>query len=156
MKRATLIPPSAFRLPLPAFRLPLFAFRLPLPAFRLLLPVFCLLISACGTSPSVGPEKTVEAYLNALNAKDATRLSTLSCADWEPTALMELDSFQAVSTTLEGLSCAQTGTDGDKALVVCQGKIVASYNGELQSFDLSARAYTVEKSTGEWLVCGAQ
>ncbi len=121
----------------------------------ILLSALCLLISACGTS-SVGPEKTVEAYLNALNEKDSTRLSTLSCADWEATALMELDSFMAVSTTLEGLSCAQTGTDGDNALVQCQGKIVASYNGELQSFDLSTRTYIAENSTGEWLVCGAQ
>lgn len=122
----------------------------------ILLSAFCLLLSACGTSSAAGPEKTVEAYLNALNEKDSTRLSTLSCADWEATALMELDSFMAVSTTLEGLSCAQTGTDGDKTLVQCQGKIVASYNGELQSFDLSTRTYTVENSTGEWLVCGAQ
>jgi len=114
-----------------------------------------ILLAACGTS-SAGPEKAVEAYLNAMNEKDSTRLSTLSCADWEPTALMELDSFQAVSTTLEGLSCAQTGTDGANALVTCQGKIVASYNGELQEFDLSARTYIAENSTGEWLVCGAQ
>jgi len=114
-----------------------------------------LLLAACGTS-SAGPEKAVEAYWNALVEKDATRLSTLSCAEWEPTALMELDSFQAVSTTLEGLSCAQTGTDGDKALVTCQGKIIASYQGELQEFDLSARTYIAENSTGEWLVCGAQ
>ena len=122
-----------------------------------LLTVFAsLLLAACGTSSAVGPEKAVEAYLNALNEKDSTRLSTLSCANWEPTALMELDSFQAVSTTLEGLSCAQTGTDGANALVKCQGKIVASYNGELQDFDLSTRTYTVENSTGEWLVCGAQ
>jgi hypothetical protein len=115
-----------------------------------------LLLAACGTSSSVGPEKVVEAYLNALNEKDSNRLSTLSCADWEPTALMELDSFQAVSTTLEGLSCVETGMDGENALVKCQGKIVASYNGELQDFDLSTRTYTLENSTGEWLVCGAQ
>ncbi len=115
-----------------------------------------LLLAACGTTAAAGPEKVVEAYLNALNEKDSTRLSTLSCAEWEPTALMELDSFQAVSTTLEGLTCAQTGTDGASALVTCQGKIVASYNGELQEFDLSARTYIAENSTGEWLVCGAQ
>jgi len=115
-----------------------------------------IFLAACGTSSAAGPEKAVEAYLTAMNEKDSTRLSTLSCADWEPTALMELDSFQAVSTTLEGLSCAQTGTDGANALVTCQGKIVASYNGELQEFDLSARTYVAENSTGEWLVCGAQ
>jgi len=118
--------------------------------------LFSVLLAACGTSSAAGPEKAVEAYLTAMNAKDATRLSTLSCADWEPTALMELDSFQAVSTTLEELTCAQTGTDGANALVNCQGKIVASYNGELQEFNLSARTYVVENSTGEWLVCGAQ
>ena len=115
-----------------------------------------LLLAACGTSSSAGPEKAVEAYLTALVEKDSTRLSTLSCAEWEPTALMELDSFAAVSTTLEGLSGAQSGADGANALVTCQGKIVASYNGELQEFDLSARAYIAENSTGEWLVCGAQ
>ena len=115
-----------------------------------------LLLAACGTSSSAGPEKAVEAYLNALNEKDSTRLSTLSCADWEPTALMELDSFQAVTTTLEGLTCAQTGTDGANALVTCQGKIIASYNGEMQEFELSARTYIAENSTGEWLVCGTQ
>ena len=58
------------------------------------------LLAACGSSSTAGPEKAVEAYLNALNEKNSTRLSTLSCADWEATALMELDSFQAVSTTL--------------------------------------------------------
>lgn len=125
---------------------------------RLILAVIftSLLLAACGTSSSAGPEKTVEAYLNALNEKDSNRLSTLSCADWEPTALMELDSFQAVATSLEGLTCAQSGTEGGNVIVICQGKIVASYNGELQEFDLSTRTYTVENSTGEWLVCGAQ
>ncbi len=115
------------------------------------------LLAACGSSSATGPEKTVEAYLNALNEKDSTRLSTLSCADWEPTALMELDSFQSVSTTLEGLTCQQTETLPDgSVLVACQGKIIASYSGELQEFDLAARQYVAENSTGEWLVCGTK
>lgn len=122
----------------------------------ILFSVFCLLLSACGTSSSAGPEKAVEAYLTALAEKDSARLSTLSCAEWEPIALMELDSFSAVSVTLKDLSCAQAGTEGANALVTCQGRLVASYNGELQTFELSARTYTVENSTGEWLVCGAQ
>lgn len=123
----------------------------------LLFTIFAsLLLAACGTSSAAGPEKAVEAYLNALNEKDPTRISTLSCAEWEAMALMELDSFQAVSTTIEGLSCEQTGTDGAHALVTCQGRIIASYNGELQEFDLSARTYIAENSSGEWLVCGAQ
>jgi hypothetical protein len=122
----------------------------------ILLTLFASIFLTSGGTSSAGPKKADEASLTAMNAKDATRLSTLSCADWEPTAIMELDSFQAVSTTLEGLSCAQTGSDGANALVTCEGKIVASYNGELQEFNLSARTYVVENSTGEWLVCGAQ
>ena len=50
---------------------------------------------------------TVEGYLNALVAQDGDRMSSLSCKDWEPQALMELDSFQAVKVTIEGLSCDQ-------------------------------------------------
>jgi hypothetical protein len=114
-----------------------------------------LFLTACG-STSAGPEKAVETYFNAINEKDSTRLSTISCADYEAQAQMEMDAFQAVTTTLEGLSCKQTGTDGDVTLIECQGKIVASYNGEPQDFDLSGTVYRVKKSGDEWLVCGVQ
>ena len=55
-----------------------------------------LLLIACASNPDA-PAKAVENYLNALVEKDADRLSTLVCGTWEEDALIELDSFQAVT-----------------------------------------------------------
>jgi hypothetical protein len=115
--------------------------------------VLALLLAACSQSGN-GAVSAVENYLNALVNKDASRLSALSCADWEPSAQMELDSFQAIATRLEGLSCTATGTENDITLVNCQGKIFATYDNEDQEFDLSVRTYQVVDQGGEFLVCG--
>lgn len=115
-----------------------------------------LSLTACASGNDNAPAKAVEDYLNALVAKDANRLSTLSCGDWEDDALLELDSFQAVTARLEGPACEQTGADGDTALVLCRGKIVATYNNEDQELDLSVRTYQVVQEGGEWLVCGVR
>jgi outer membrane lipoprotein-sorting protein len=122
--------------------------------FTLLLTVSFL--TGCASNNADAPVQAVENYLNALVAKDADRLSTLSCGEWEDDALLELDSFQAVSARLEGLSCEQTGTDGDTALVLCNGNIIATYNDEDQELDLSVRTYQVVEEGGEWLVCGTR
>lgn len=115
-----------------------------------------LLLSACASKSNDAPVKAVEDYLNALVAKDSDRLTTLSCPDWEDDALLELDSFQAVTTKLDGLACSQTGTDGDTALVLCKGKIIATYDNEDQELDLSVRTYQVIQDGGDWLVCGTR
>ena len=115
-----------------------------------------LALAACATQKEDAPAKAVEDYLNALVAKDSDRLTTLSCSDWEDDALLELDSFQAVTTKLDGLACQQTGTDGDTALVLCKGKIIATYNNEDQDLDLSVRTYQVVQQDGDWLVCGTR
>lgn len=115
-----------------------------------------LFLSACASKNKDAPAKAVEDYLNALVAKDSDRLTTLSCGDWEDDALLELDSFQAVTTKLDGLACTQTGTDGDTALVLCKGKIIATYNNEDQELDLSVRTYQVIQDGGDWLVCGTR
>lgn len=122
----------------------------------LVLFIAALPLTACTSGSDNAPVKAVEDYLNALVAKDADRLSTLSCGDWEEDALLELDSFQAVTARLDGLACEQTGTDGDTALVLCKGKIVATYNNEDQELDLSVRTYQVVQEGGEWLVCGVR
>ena len=126
--------------------------------FLILIPVIVstLFLSACASKSSNGPTKAVEDYLNALVAKNSDRLTTLSCKDWENEALLELDSFQAVTTKLDGMSCTQTGTDGDTALVLCKGKIIATYNNENQELDLSTRTYQVVQQGGDWLVCGTR
>ena len=115
-----------------------------------------LTFSACASNNDNAPVQAVEDYLNALVEKDANRLTTLVCGEWEEEALLELDSFQAVTARLEGLACEQTGTDGDTALVLCGGNIVASYNNEDQQLDLSVRTYQVVEQGGEWLVCGTR
>lgn len=112
-----------------------------------------LLLSACGQSLDA-PAQAVEDYLNALVSKDANRLSSLSCADWEPTAILELDSLQAVETRLEGLACTAVANDDGTFSVNCTGKILATYNGEDQELDLSLRTYNVVEQGGEFLVCG--
>lgn len=115
-----------------------------------------LFLSACAAKSNDAPAKAVEDYLNALVGKDSARLTTLSCGDWEDDALLEFDSFQAVNTKLDGLACTQTGTDGDTALVLCKGKIIATYNNEDQELDLSVRTYQVVQEGGDWLVCGTR
>jgi hypothetical protein len=102
-----------------------------------------LTLTACSSSSSNAPAQAVQSYLDALVAKDAERLPTLVCGEWEEEALIELDSFQAVTASLENVSCTQTGTDGATALVDCSGNIVASYNNEDQRLDLSIRTYQV-------------
>lgn len=116
-----------------------------------------LFLSACASADnSSAPAKAVQEYLNALVAKDANRLPTLVCGDWEEDALIELDSLQAVTARLDNVACTQTGTDGNTALVDCSGKLVATYNNEDQELDLSVRTYQVVQQNGDWLVCGTR
>jgi hypothetical protein len=125
--------------------------------FLVLVLVFTILVlAACASNTENAPVQAVENYLTALVEKDADRLTTLTCGEWEDDALLELDSFQAVTARLEGLACEQTGTDGETALVLCNGNIVATYNNEDQQLDLSVRTYQVVQEGGEWLVCGTR
>jgi len=119
----------------------------------LLVLLFVMLISACGKAPDPAA-RAVEDYLTALVNKDSTRLSALSCAEWEASAMLELDSLQAVATKLDGLACSVTGTNGITSEISCQGKILTTYNNEEQQLDLSVRTYQVVKQGGDYLVCG--
>jgi hypothetical protein len=129
----------------------------PVPS-KLTIPMLALsiILSACGASASGGAAPAVENYITALAAKDEARLISLSCADWEEDALIELDSFALVEVAVDGMSCAESGTDGDKTLVDCQGTFQMSYGGEPQELDLSARTYEVINQGGDWLVCGVR
>jgi hypothetical protein len=110
---------------------------------------------AAATAPAGNPAaQTVEAYLKAMIAKDSTRLTTLSCKDWEMQALLEMDGFQAVKAELEGLACSATGTDGAATLVNCKGNIAATYGNEVQKISLERQTYKVQQVGGEWRVCG--
>jgi hypothetical protein len=119
----------------------------------LLICMIPLALAGCRTG---GPGEAVLAYHQALVDKDAERLATLSCADWEADARTELESFGAVSTTLEEAACQESSTEGDTATVTCTGKIVADYNGELLEIDLAERDYAAVQEGGEWRMCGYQ
>lgn len=119
-----------------------------------LLCALVLLLSACSGKTADPAARAVENYLNALVNKDSNRLSALSCANWESNALLELDSLQAVKTRLDGLTCKTTGANGTTSDVNCEGKILATYNNEDQTLDLSVRTYQVVQQGGEYLVCG--
>lgn len=127
-----------------------------IPNLVFLTTITTLLLVACTAASDNAPVNAVEEYLNALVEKDADRISTLVCGEWEEDALIELDSFQAVETRLEGVACQQTGTDGDMALVLCNGSIIATYDNEDQELDLSVRTYQVVQEGGDWLVCGTR
>ena len=103
-----------------------------------------------------GSVKAVQDYLAAVVSKNVDKVSTLSCKDWEQSAVQEVDSLQAVSAELSGLACTQSSADASGALVKCQGQIVITYNTEKQNLDLSLRTYKVTQSGGDWLVCGYQ
>lgn len=123
-------------------------------SISLALLVISIILTSCG-QPANNPARTVEKYLGALVEKDASSISSLSCADWEPMALLELDSLQAVETRLEGLTCSTTTEETDGTFSVdCTGKILATYNNEDQEIDLSSNTYIVKEQGGEYLVCG--
>ena len=117
--------------------------------------LFSLLLAACSGTKSQ-PAAAVEAYLQALVNKQSEQLSNLSCADWESSALTELDAFQNVEAQLVDLSCKETGSDGSPRQFPWGGKITASYNGEMQDFPLGERVYQLVEEGGEWRVCGYQ
>ena len=125
-------------------------------SLAIILLALALVLAACGGVQPAGDgaAQAVESYLDALVNKDADRLMSLSCAAFEADATLELDAFQAVEATLKDASCAQTGSEGDTALVACTGAIVATYGSEDQQLDLAGRTYQVIQEGGDWLVCG--
>jgi hypothetical protein len=98
--------------------------------------------------------QSLETYLQALVDKDEDTLVQMTCADWELNALLEFDAFGGVETELDDLTCEQVDSGDGTATVVCQGKILASYQDEVQEFDLSGRTYQMVEQSGDWLVCG--
>lgn len=115
-----------------------------------------VVLTACGSSDADAPVNAVENYWNVIVAKDAERLPALVCGDFEEEALTVLDSLQAVDARLENISCSQTGTEGDTALVNCTGNMVLTYDTEDQEIDLSVFTYEVVEEGGDWLVCGTR
>jgi hypothetical protein len=120
----------------------------------LLTAVLLLALAGCSKGQASGPALAVQVYLEALVAQDFDRITTLSCADWEEQAQLEVDSFAAVTARLEGVSCQEQSTEGDSATVACTGKIITTYDEEDQEIGLEGRTYWVVQQNGEWRMCG--
>ncbi|RPH75436.1 hypothetical protein EHM76_01665 [bacterium] len=111
-----------------------------------------LFVSGCAAADSAS--QAVEGYLQALVENDGDRMVNLSCADWEDDARLDLDAFMGVTAHLENVACQAGETSSDTAAITCTGQIVASYNGEAQSFDISGRTFQVVQEAGAWRMCG--
>ena len=123
-------------------------------AFVLFTILLIGILTACNTEePTV---QVVNAYLNAVVEQDDITLQKLVCEEWQFDAMMEMDSFLAVSPQLENVSCSVVEDNGTTQIVNCTGNILATYNEEQQAIDLSLRNYVVNEVAGEWLVCGHQ
>ncbi|MDW8327304.1 MAG: hypothetical protein RMK99_12110 [Anaerolineales bacterium] len=101
-----------------------------------------------------GAARAVERYLQAVVAGDTNRVATLVCAAWEADAITEADSFLGVKAELKDVSCTAGATDAGGTTVNCRGQILATYGNEVQTFELSERAYLAKKEAGEWRMCG--
>ncbi len=110
------------------------------------------MLSACGVSGE--PDRIVEDYFDAIAAGDAVRAANLSCVAWEDQARTDADSFLNVDTTIEEMRCSVVSKTENTVDVWCSGQIVADYQGEKQSIDLSLQVYRLIAEDGVWRVCG--
>ena len=118
-----------------------------------LLPLFILTLVSCSDGED-NAAIAIEAYITALSDRDANRISSLSCADWESSALVEIDSLTAVGSNVENLSCQPSRQEGEDLLITCTGILALDYGGEAQQIDLSSRVYIARLEGGEWRMCG--
>ena len=91
-------------------------------------------------------------YLNAMVEHDSELITTLSTADWEMNAYLDVDSLTNVEANLDELSCETISLEDDLAQVVCSGALILSYDNEQQEIQMDQFTYHLEKVNGKWLV----
>ena len=112
-------------------------------------------MSACSsTSDQATAAGGIQAYHEALVAKDLDRLINFSCAGWEAQARLELESFGAVQAELKDFQCIEAGQDGDATLISCSGILSATYGNEILEINLADRQYLAVYEADEWRMCG--
>ncbi len=117
-----------------------------------LLFLLVLTLSACAGNSNDAALATVENYMAAVEAQDADAISLYVTEGWTTMAVLEVDSFAAVSPVIHDLNCAVTNEVDNGVEVVCDGYIETTYGNEQREIDLSNRTYTVIQEGGEWLV----
>ena len=114
-----------------------------------------MLITGCSsTASSEAAGMAIEAYLEALIAKDPVEAVTLSCLAWEESARAEALSLEAVEVQLQGMACQASGEQGEFTIVDCDGVLIANYGGEDQTIELGDRSYLSVVEDGIWKMCG--
>jgi hypothetical protein len=116
--------------------------------------VIGLSLAACSGAQSDSPTAAVETYLKTRITGDEAKLVALVCKDRESDARTEAASFSSMKANIEGLSCKQSGADGQFTIVACEGKMTTVYAGETRNIDLAARAFQAIQEDGKWKVCG--
>ena len=123
--------------------------------YTIMVLLFAVMLGGCsGSSKGSGAAGAVEGYLHALASRDLNQVVSASCAEWEPQARLEYDSFAAVRLELKDLSCQETGEDQPYTLVSCSGTIIANYGAEDLQIDVADQTFQVIQEGGEWRVCG--
>ena len=114
---------------------------------------FSLMLSACAKESSAS--EVIESYLKAKVDSDAEKLVALACADYEAEATLDADSFAGLNAKIQGLTCTESGTEGDSTLVTCNGTLQIEYRGEEpRTSPLDDTVYLARKVGGEWKMCG--
>lgn len=120
----------------------------------LILLIGAFLAGCGGADKGAGAAGAVEAYLQALAARDLNQMISNACAAWEAQAKLEYDSFAAVKLELKDVSCQTTGEDQGYTLVACSGSIIANYGDEDVQIDVANQTFQVIQEGGDWRVCG--
>jgi len=123
----------------------------------ILLITLTLVIAGCAqdSSDPKAPANAVEKYLEARISKDAEAFQGTFCADFEFDALTEFDSFGAVESSLEDMTCEVSDLSEGSATVTCTGSVTVIYDGEdSNTLDLARFSYVATQEDGEWKMCG--
>lgn len=107
-----------------------------------------IILAACAGEGD-NPAATVERYLRAKVAGDASTVQNLLCAEMESVSVREASAFSSVSAEIEGMACQQ---GNGVQTVSCSGQIVAAYGTENTSFPLGT--YRVVHEDEGWKWCG--
>jgi len=98
------------------------------------------------------PEETVYAYLQARTESDTIAMQDLSCAAWDSQALIQSQSFRAMSAQLKDVNCVTASSTDDSAVVTCEGVILTTYNGQNREWPIGGFALVLEDES--WRICG--
>jgi hypothetical protein len=121
----------------------------------LVIMLMTIVFAACGTvDQDDRAGEIVENYYRALVEGDVIQMKNISCKYWEEGAQLEFDAFVGVKMDLPDISCTVSGKGNEEIIVNCEGKILATYGSEQQSFDLGTVDYKVVREGGDYRMCG--